>query len=107
MNIKLQRVVRTPASEEMVIRDLDQQDREGAARTVGKLDLHFAEEGVYGTLLLWPDVLDTMAKDALDGFVDGIISEVTDLVGVSETYNIELYDPDLKRYKVYSNLPEE
>jgi hypothetical protein len=108
MNIKLQRVVRTPTSEEIVLRDLDEQDREGSARTIGKLDLHYAEEGVYGTLLLWPEVVATMSGAALDSFVEeNIINEVSGLIGVAETYNIELYSPDMKRYKLYSNLPEE
>ena len=87
MNIKLQRVVRTPLSEEIVVRDVDQPDRDGAPRTIGKLDVHYTDEGVYGTLLL--------------------IDELTGAIGVAETYNIELYCPDMKRYKLYSNLPEE
>jgi hypothetical protein len=108
MNIKLQRVVRTAASEEIVIRDLDLADREGAPRTIGKVDVHYTEEGVYGTLLLWPEVVDGMTKPALDEFVqDAIIDELTGLIGVPETYNIEFYCPDMKRYKLYSNLPEE
>jgi hypothetical protein len=108
MNIKLQRVVRTALSEEIVIRDLDQPDKEGEPRTIGKLDVHYTDEGVYGTLLLWPDLVESTAKADLDAFVqDGIIDEVTGAIGVAETYNIELYSPDMKRYKLYSNLPEE
>jgi len=108
MNVKLQRVVRTATSEEIVIRDLDQVDKDGSPRTIGKLDIHFTEEGVYGTLLLWPDVVEPMGKAALDSLVqEKIIDEVTGPIGVAETYNIELYSPDMKRYKLYSNLPEE
>ena len=108
MNIKLQRVVRTAQSEEIVIRDLDQADKEGEARTIGKLDIHYTDEGVYGTLLLWPELVETMEKADLDAFVQqSIIDEVTGSIGVAESYNIELYSPDMKRYKLYSNLPEE
>jgi hypothetical protein len=108
MNIKLQRVVRTPASEEIVIKDLDQADEESGPKTIGKLDIHYTDEGVYGTLLLWPDVVDTMSKSARDTFVqEAIIDELTGPIGVSESFNIELYSPDMKRYKLFSNLPEE
>jgi hypothetical protein len=108
MNVKLQRVVRTPTSEEIVLRDLDQEDKDGSPRTIGKLDIHFTEEGIYGTLLLWPDVVEPMARAALDALVqERIVDELTGPIGVAETYNIELYSPDMKRYKLYSNLPEE
>lgn len=108
MNVKLQCVVRTLTSEEIVIRDLDQSDRDGSPRTIGKLDIHYTEEGVYGTLLLWPEVVESVGKDDLDSFIqENIIDELTSPIGVAETYNIELYSPDMRRYKLYSNLPEE
>jgi len=108
MNVKLQRVVRTALSEEIVIRDLDQLDKDGTPRTLGKLDVHYTDEGVYGTLLLWPEMVDATAKADLDAFVqDTIIDELTSVIGVAESYNIELYSPDMKRYKLYSNLPED
>jgi hypothetical protein len=102
MNIKLARVVRTATSEEIVIRDLDQ------PRTIGKIDVHYTDEGVYGTLLLWPEVLESLSKADLDSLItDTIIEELTSPMGVSESYNIEFYSPDMKRYKLFSNLPEE
>lgn len=108
MKITLQRVVRTALSEEIVIRDLDQPDKDGVARTIGKLDIHYTDEGVYGTLLLWPELVEALGKPELDALVqESIIDEITSAIGVAETYNIELYAPDMKRYKLYSNLPEE
>ena len=108
MTIKLQRVVRTAASEEIVIRDLDHVDKDGTPRTIGKLDIHLTDEGVYGTLLLWPEFMESAGKAGLDAFVqEHIIDELTGAIGVAESYNIELYSPDMKRYKLYSNLPEE
>jgi hypothetical protein len=108
MNAKLQRVVRTATSEEIVIRDMDELDKEGSPRTIGKLDVHYTDEGVYGTLLLWPELVDGMAKADLDAFIeDDLIGELTGVIGVTESYNIELYSPDMKRYKLFSNLPEE
>lgn len=108
MNTRLQRVVRTSTSEEIVIRDLDQTDKDGSPRTIGKLDIHYTDEGVYGTLLLWPEFVEGRAKADLDTFIqESIIDELTGPIGVAETYNIELYSPDMKRYKLYSNLPEE
>ncbi len=108
MNVKLQRVVRTPASEEIVIKDLDQADKESGPKTIGKLDVHYTDEGVYGTLLLWPETVDGMTKTALDAFVqEAVIDELTAAIGIAESFNIELYSPDMKRYKLFSNLPEE
>ena len=108
MNIKLQCVVRTAMSEEMVLSDLDQPDKDGSPRTIGKLDVHYTDEGVYGTLLLWPDVVDAMSKAELDSLIqEGIIDELTSPIGVAETFNIELWSPDMKRYKLFSNLPED
>jgi hypothetical protein len=108
MQTRLQRVVRTATSEEIVIRDLDQLDKDGSPRTIGKLDVHYTDEGVYGTLLLWPDVVDAQSKAELDAFVqEHVIDELTGPIGVAETYNIELYSPDMRRYKLFSNLPEE
>jgi hypothetical protein len=108
MTIKLQRVVRTAASEEIVIRDTDQVDKDGTAHTIGKLDVHYSDEGVYGTLLLWPEFFHAKSKADLDAFIqEVIIDDLTAPIGVAETYNIELYSADMKRYKLYSNLPEE
>lgn len=108
MNVKLQRVVRTAQSEEIVIRDLDKTEQDGEARTIGKVDIHYTDDGVYGTLLLWPEVLEGLGKGALDEFVqEHIIGELTGQIGVAESYNIEFYCPDMKRYKLYSNLPDE
>ena len=108
MNTKLQRVVRTAQSEEIVIRDLDQTDSDGEARTIGKLDVHYTDEGVYGTLLVWPEVVEAMQKAELDDFIQhNILDELVGPIGVSESYNIELYSPDMTRYKLFSNIPEE
>jgi len=108
MKVKLQRLVRTPTSEEIVLQDLDSADKDGAPRTMGKLDVHYTEDGIYGTLLLWPASIEAMNAAAVRSLVEGtIIEELVRPVGVPDTYNIELYCPDLDRYELYSNLPEE
>ena len=53
MNLKLKRLVRTSSSEQYALFDLDQLTGEQRPMTIGKLDLHYTGEGVYGTLLLW------------------------------------------------------
>ena len=84
MTVKLQRVVRTATSEEIVIRDTDLTDKDGTARTIGKLDVHYSEEGVYGTLLLWPEFLDAKSKADVDAFIqEAIIDELTAPIGVA------------------------
>ena len=56
MNLKLKRLVRTSSSEQYALFDLDQVDAEDQLPlTIGKLDLHYTGEGVYGTILLWDD----------------------------------------------------
>ena len=55
MNLKLKRLVRTPSSEEYALFDLDQVTLDGAPVTIGKFDLHYTGEGVYGTILLWDE----------------------------------------------------
>ena len=108
MKVKLQRLVRTLSSEEIVLQDLDSRDKEGAPRIIGKLDIHYTDDGIYGTLLLWPASVEAMTPSALRSFVEGtIIEELVRPVGVPDTYNIELYCPDLQRYDLFSNLPEE
>ena len=57
MNLKLKRLVRTSSSEQYALFDLDQVDAEDQLPlTIGKLDLHYTGEGVYGTILLWDEM---------------------------------------------------
>lgn len=108
MNVRLQRLVRTPTSEEIVLQDLDAHDANDAPRTIGKLDIHYTDDGVYGTLLLWPASIEELSAAELRALVEGaIIDEIIRPVGAPDTYNIELYCPDLQRYELFSNLPEE
>ena len=63
MNLKFKRLVRTSSSEQYALFDLDAEDDDGGAPpTVGKLDLHYTTEGVYGTLLLWDGATGKLAK---------------------------------------------
>ncbi len=108
MNLKLERRVRTPGSEEIVLLDLDQHDAAGAPLSIGKLDVHYTGDGVFGTLLLWPDFASQFSESTLRAFVEGyIVNEITAPMGVSSAYNIEYYRPDMDSYMLFNNMEEE
>lgn len=55
MNIKLKVTARTTQSEEVTVFDTDTRDEGGNAVNIGKLDLHFVDDQVVGTLLIWQE----------------------------------------------------
>ena len=52
MNLKLRRLVWTPHSEQYALFDLDQTDASFDPISIGKLDLHYTTDAIYGTFLL-------------------------------------------------------
>jgi hypothetical protein len=110
MNIKLKRVVRTPHSEEIAIFDSDTRDENEAAVNIGKLEVHFLEDQVVGTLLLWQEftrgfqVTYPPGSDlTMDDVIDQILSEVTESLGVAGEYGIEVYYPSVSTQGFVSN----
>ena len=69
MNLKLKRLVRTTSSEEYALFDLDQVTAENVPMTIGKLDLHYTGEGVYGTILLWDEASRGLTAAQRRGFI--------------------------------------
>lgn len=104
MNLKLKRLVRTPSSEQYALFDLDQVDADRQPLTIGKLDLHYTGEGVYGTLLLWDDATRQLTPGQRNGFIRALLSEVTQPMGVPGEYVIEFFAPTLTDYKVFHNV---
>jgi hypothetical protein len=104
MNLKLKRLVRTPSSEQYALFDLDQLDAERQPLTIGKLDLHYTGEGVYGTLLLWDDATRQLTPGQRSGFIRALLSEVTQPMGVPGEYVVEFFAPSLTDYKVFHNV---
>lgn len=104
MNLKLKRLVRTPSSEQYALFDLDQTDDEQQPATIGKLDLHYTSEGVYGTLLLWDKVTRVLKPAQRSDFVNALLTEVTQPMGVPNEYVVEFFMPELDAYELFHNV---
>lgn len=104
MNLKLKRLVRTPSSEQYALFDLDQQDRDDQPLTIGKLDLHYTGEGLYGTLLLWDDSARLLRPRVRREFVHALLREVAQPMGVPNEYVVEFFAPSLDQYEVFHNV---
>ena len=106
MNLKLKRLVRTPHSEQYALFDLDRVDADAEPMSVGKLDLHFTEEGMYGTLLLWRDVAEELSPAQREALVEALLSEISQPVGVPDAYAVERFMPVLREYALFHNMEE-
>jgi len=104
VNLKLKRLVRTQNSEQYALFDLDQTDQEQQPATIGKLDLHYTGEGVYGTLLLWDESTRALKPAQRSDFINAILAEITQPMGVPNEYVIEFFMPDLNEYELFHNV---
>lgn len=105
MNLKLKRLVRTTSSEQYALFDLDQiDDEDNLPITIGKLDLHYTGEGVYGTLLLWDDATRQLRNDQRQEFIYALLDEISQPMGIPNEYVIEFFAPTLDQYEVYHNV---
>lgn len=105
MNLKLKRLVRTSSSEQYALFDLDQVDAEDQLPlTIGKLDLHYTGEGVYGTILLWDEVTLQLKPAQRQEFIYALLDEVSQPMGVPNEYVVEFFTPTLDQYEVFHNV---
>ena len=104
MNRKLKRLVRTPSSEEYALFDLDQVTLDGAPVTIGKFDLHYTGEGVYGTILLWDEASRRLTAAQRSGFIRALLAEIAQPMGVPNEYVVEFFAPTLENYEVFHNV---
>ncbi len=105
MNLKLKRLVRTSSSEQYALFDLDQVDAEDQLPlTIGKLDLHYTGEGVYGTILLWDETTRQMKPTQRQEFVYALLDEISQPMGVPNEYVVEFFAPTLDQYEVFHNV---
>ena len=104
MNLKLKRLVRTQSSEQYALFDLNQIDAEQQPATIGKLDLHYTSEGVYGTLLLWDEALRALKPAQRREFVNALLTEITQPMGVPNEYVVEFFMPALDEYELFHNV---
>ncbi len=104
MNLKLKRLVRTHSSEEYALFDLDQVTPDGAPMTIGKLDLHYTGEGVYGTILLWDDASRQLTPTQRSAFIHALLNEIVQPMGIPNEYVVEFFAPTLQHYHVFHNV---
>ena len=104
MNLQLKRLVRTPSSEQYALFDLDQAGADGQPMTIGKLDLHYTGEGVYGTVLLWDEAVRKMQPTARQHFIRALLNELTQPMGIPAEFVIEFFAPALEGYELFHNV---
>ena len=105
MNLKLKRLVRTSSSEQYALFDLDQVDAEDQLPlTIGKLDLHYTGEGVYGTILLWDETTRQLKPAQRQEFIYALLDEVSQPMGVPNEYVVEFFAPTIDQYEFFHNV---
>jgi hypothetical protein len=106
MNLKLRRLVRTQSSEQYAIFDLDRTDANYDPLSIGKLDLHYTDDGVFGTFLLWQEATASLPLSQIRALAEATVQELCEPMGVPAFYAIEYFSPDLQSYALYSNEDE-
>jgi hypothetical protein len=104
MNLKLKRLVRTASSEQYALFDLDQMTADEQPMTIGKLDLHYTGEGVYGTILLWDETARRLHAGQRRRFLHALLGEISQPMGVPSEYVVEFFAPTLEHYEVFHNV---
>jgi hypothetical protein len=104
MNLKLKRLVRTATSEQYALFDLDQLTGERQPMTIGKLDLHYTAEGVYGTFLLWDEASRQLKPAQRRSFIRALLNEITQPMGVPGEFVVEFFSATLDQYEVFHNV---
>ena len=107
MNLKLRRLVRTPSSEQYALFDPDRTDDNYDPLSIGKLDLHYTPDGIYGTFLLWKRVADELPADQVRDLVEATLQELSEPMGLPAFYAVVFFSPPLKSYVLYNNETEE
>lgn len=103
LNLRLRRLVRTPYSEQLT---LYRAAGTGAPTSVGKIDLHFTSDGVFGTLLVWDEELLAWEDDRLENFLRGLVEDLVEPQGMADVYAVECFAPDLSTYRFLTNSEE-
>jgi hypothetical protein len=107
MNIKMRRLVRTPSSEQYALFDPDRTDTNYDPLSIGKLDLHYTEDGIYGTFLLWQEIMQGLPHEQIQAMVEATLEELVEPMGLPSFYAVEFFGPDLSGYQLHSNDLEE
>jgi hypothetical protein len=103
MNISLRRLVRTPSSEQYALFDPDRTDANYDPVSIGKLDLHYTADGIYGTFLLWKEIVQDLPQRQIRAMVEATLQEIAEPMGLPSFYAVEFFSPDLASYHLHSN----
>ncbi len=103
MRLKISRRIRTANSEQWTLFDADRRDTQGEMENIGKMDLHYDEELVYATLLLWQEFVTILGEESTQAIVDDLMDEATAPIGVSALYSLDFFTPSLQDYKFFTN----
>lgn len=103
MNLKLRRLVRTPSSEQYALFDADRTDDNYDPLSIGKLDLHYTSDGIYGTFLLWEHIADELPVDQVYDLVGATLEELSEPMGLPAFFAVEFFSPKLESYVLHSN----
>ncbi|GAB4565616.1 MAG: hypothetical protein Kow0047_16310 [Anaerolineae bacterium] len=106
MNLKLKRLVRTECSEQYALFDLDRKGVGAEPLSVGKLDLHFTPDGVYGTLLLWKDAAEGLSEARRRALAEALLMEICQPAGMMDSFAVEVFLPSLDSYELIHNMGE-
>jgi hypothetical protein len=107
MNLRAKRLVRTTCSEQYALFDLDRTDQNYDPISVGKFDLHYTGQGIYGTLLFWQEACEPYSWPDITRLAESLLSEFNSPMGVPAEYAIEFFAPSLGRYELLTNIRPE
>jgi len=107
MNLQMRRLVRTLSSEQYALFDPDRTDANYDPLSVGKLDLHYTAEGIYGTFLLWKQAVANLSAEQVQVLVEATLQEICEPMGLPAFYAVEFFSPDLTSYELHSNEQED
>ena len=107
MNLRLRRLVRTPSSEQYALFDPDRTDDNFDPMSVGKLDVHFADDGIYGTFLIWKHAIEGLPATQMHALVEATLQELAEPMGLPAFFAIEFFSPELDSYVLCSNDAED
>ncbi len=114
MNLKLKRTTRTQSSEEILIFDIDHRDEHDAPVNIGKADVHYLDDQIVGTLLIWQEFAAGYNRahgpgstETMDTLIDEIMTEISEPLGVPGGYGIEVYFPSVQNYQFISSYDDD
>jgi hypothetical protein len=76
----------------------------GMPLTIGKLDLHYTGEGVYGTILLWDEASRRLRPAVRQKFIRALLNELSQPMGVPNEFVVEFFAPKLDGYELFHNV---